>query len=476
MTSINLMNEDLWPGRIRTNARFHVPGLHRYENQRVTDEAWAGRCAAWRAVAIVIGAMLFGNLPAHSDDALPRGTAELRAVAGKGDAVAQFCLGNRYYSERQNDPARDAEAQKWFRLSAAQGNAQAEERLGELYFAGRGEAQDYGEAAAWFRKAAAQGNRAAQRRLAEMYREGKGVPADPYEAQRWNELASSSAAPTPCYAAKDSSFTTADGTALRDFPDLRRQAQQGNADAQFQLGERYYDERVRDPAKDAEAQKWLRMAAAQGNGRAEDRLGWIYYRGNGVPQDYVQAANWYRRAAEHGNLDAMTRLGNMYRTGEGVPRDPEEGRKWINKASEIGTRPARIREYRWLAGLLAGIVAFAGSLKLMQRNTIFGWRRVVLAAFVHVIGAALVLNTLNTYGLPELLFPKCSYGYLAASCQAYQNPTVRHLATQLRDWQTLNLIWRFMAMVGFIFDALGIWYVVYLRQLWRPRRAHLTGQ
>jgi len=433
----------------------------------------AGSYKTWarRAATLAVGAMLLSGLQAKADDSLPRGTAELRSVAEKGDPVAQFCLANHYYLARHRDPSAEAEAEKWYRLSAAQGNPQAEERLGELYLEGRAVTQDYAAAASWFRKAADQDNRAAQRRLADLYREGKGVPVDRDEARRWSVAAEHAPAPTPCYPAGENSFTAADGTTLPDFPDLRRAAEKGSADAQYQLGERYYDERVRDPARDAEAQKWLRMAAAQGNAQAEARLGWIYYRGNGVPQDYAEAVSWYRRAADHGNVDAMTRLGTMYQKGEGVPRDRDEGRKWINKASEIATRPARVRETAWLLGLLGGVVAFAGSLTLLQRNRISGWPRLALASFVHVTGVLLVLNTLNTYGLPELLFPKCAYGYLAASCPGYQNLTVRHLATQLRDWQTVNLIWRFMAMVGFIFDALAVWYLVCVVRSWRARRA-----
>jgi hypothetical protein len=37
----------------------------------------------------------------------------------------------------------------------------------------------------------------------------------------------------------------------------------------------------------------------------------------------------------------------------------------------------------------------------------------------------------------------------------------------LRNWQTMNLVWRFMAMIGFVLDALAVAYVVYL---FKPRR------
>jgi hypothetical protein len=47
---------------------------------------------------------------------------------------------------------------------------------------------------------------------------------------------------------------------------------------------------------------------------------------------------------------------------------------------------------------------------------------------------------------------------------------VRHFATELHDWQRFDLVWRFMAMIGFVFDALAIWYVAHLCQpLFRHR-------
>jgi TPR repeat protein len=432
--------------------------------------------AAWiwgpAALLAVFAVPWSGYLPAG--DFVPAGEQELRAAAEKGDPTAQFCLGNRYYAGWHKSPTRISEAEKWFRLSAAQGNPQAEERLGQIYFSGQGESQDVAQAADWFRKAAEHGNRQAQSRLAQMYLEGKGVPLDRRESRKWRERATTASPPPPCYEPSivPGGLTGAGASALPDYPALRREAEKSDVEAQVTLGERYYDERVRDPAKDAEAQKWFRLAADQGNPRAEDRLGWIYLRGNGVPQDYTEAAKWFRRAAGHGSLDAMTRLGNLYREGKGVPKDPDESRRWINKASDIASAPARRREFETLAALALGAAAFAGSLLLLQRDGVSGWRRGVLATYVHVVGIVLVVNTLITYGLPQLLFPKCSAGaWLATSCWQYKDLGVRRLATELHDWQMMNLIWRFMAMIGFILDVLAAWYVVYLCRCWLARRS-----
>ena len=49
--------------------------------------------------------------------------------------------------------------------------------------------------------------------------------------------------------------------------------------------------------------------AKAGQAEAQYILGVLYYLGQGVPQDFVQAANWYRKAAEQGGVEAQFYLG-----------------------------------------------------------------------------------------------------------------------------------------------------------------------
>ena len=49
------------------------------------------------------------------------------------------------------------EALKWFRLAAAQGNAEAQNSIGGMYYSGLGVTKNHQEALRWFRLAAAQG-------------------------------------------------------------------------------------------------------------------------------------------------------------------------------------------------------------------------------------------------------------------------------------------------------------------------------
>jgi TPR repeat protein len=47
----------------------------------------------------------------------------------------------------------------------------------------------------------------------------------------------------------------------------------------------------------------------------------MYANGQGVPQDYAEAVKWFRKAAEQGNAMAQYNLGIAYANGQGVSRD-----------------------------------------------------------------------------------------------------------------------------------------------------------
>jgi TPR repeat protein len=66
-----------------------------------------------------------------------------------------------------------------------QGNADAQEGLGFLYYMGDGAPKDYVQAALWFRKAAEQGDAYAQKMLGDLYSDGQGVPQDHAQAAAW---------------------------------------------------------------------------------------------------------------------------------------------------------------------------------------------------------------------------------------------------------------------------------------------------
>ena len=89
-------------------------------------------------------------------------------------------------------------------------------------------------------------------------------------------------------------------TALKEWRPL---AEQGDADAQFNLGV-MYDKGQGVPQDDAQARDWYLLAADQGHALAQAKLGLVYREGRGVLQDYVQAHMWYNLAAARNQEDA----------------------------------------------------------------------------------------------------------------------------------------------------------------------------
>jgi len=119
----------------------------------------------------------------------------------------------------------------------------------------------------------------------------------------------------------------------------RLAAAQGDADAQYNLGVMYDNGQgvVQDYA---EAVKWYRLAAAQGDADAQYNLGVMYDNGQGVVQDYTEAVKWYRLAAAQGNAKAQSNLGVMYGRGQGVIQDYVRAHMWFNLAAVKGNADA----------------------------------------------------------------------------------------------------------------------------------------
>jgi TPR repeat protein len=77
----------------------------------------------------------------------------------------------------------------------------------------------------------------------------------------------------------------------------------------------------------------LKARAEQGDADAQHNLGFVYRDGDGVPKDSVEAVKWWRKAAEQGNADAQLNLGFMYAKGDGVAKDNVLACMWLNLAS-----------------------------------------------------------------------------------------------------------------------------------------------
>lgn len=119
----------------------------------------------------------------------------------------------------------------------------------------------------------------------------------------------------------------------------RRQANEGDAIAQTDLGKMYAEGRGVGQNL-GEAKRWFQKAADQGQPDGLYNLGVMYAVGEGVAQDYVQAVKWYRLAAERGQSDAQNSLGMRYKRGEGIAQDYIQAYKWFALSAAGATHPA----------------------------------------------------------------------------------------------------------------------------------------
>ena len=242
----------------------------------------------------------------------------LRRAAGRGQAAAQFNLGEMYRWRPQPMlfdviAKDDAEAVRWYRQAAAQGHPGAQYRLGEMYrrqlagdrasiiepFVKLGEQasrkeineslyqnqvdawfQRARQAVQWYRHAADSGHKDAQYRLGELWESWYGVKELTWHGLAW-------------------SYRDEDTNATCYEQDLGKCSWQ--------------------------AAEWYRKAADQGHPGAQYRLGVMYEEGQdeygGLRQDSTQAISCYRSAASRGHTEAQRRLGEMYEEGDGVPQN-----------------------------------------------------------------------------------------------------------------------------------------------------------
>jgi TPR repeat protein len=94
----------------------------------------------------------------------------------------------------------------------------------------------------------------------------------------------------------------------------------------------------------------LHASAEQGNPEAQFNLGILYDQGRGLPRDKQEAVRWYRRAAMQADTFAQNALGDNYWEGTGVPKDDREAVRWWRLAADKGFAPAQHSLGKLLAG------------------------------------------------------------------------------------------------------------------------------
>jgi TPR repeat protein len=162
------------------------------------------------------------------------------------------------------------------------------------------------------------------------------------------------------------------GNYAQALPVLQKAAAAGNAEAETDLGDMYYH--GLGTPKDPDTAFYLQtQAAAQHNGKAEDRLGGMYdddgdaakafmwdarsaadgdpggeadlaydyLYSDGTSEDLTQALVWNQRAAAQNNQFAQYELGRMYHHGWGVDADQTTAVRYFQLAADQGEADAQ---------------------------------------------------------------------------------------------------------------------------------------
>ena len=120
----------------------------------------------------------------------------------------------------------------------------------------------------------------------------------------------------------------------KQLTELRTKAEQGDVQAQLELGEAFRLGKRGLTTNFVEGVKWYRKAAGQNLALAQYNLGIACFNGQGVPKDEAEAVKWFCKAAEQNDAKAQCYLGYCYAHGQGVAQDDAEGIKWYRKAAE----------------------------------------------------------------------------------------------------------------------------------------------
>ena len=84
----------------------------------------------------------------------------------------------------------------------------------------------------------------------------------------------------------------------------------------------------------------IRRLAEEGDPEAQYELGLLYRNGRDAPENYDEAKEWFELAAEQGDAYKQYYIG-MRNRGDGVPRDNEEAMRWFRLAAEQGHEGAK---------------------------------------------------------------------------------------------------------------------------------------
>lgn len=240
----------------------------------------------------------------------PAGSSWLQRAALLGLPLAQYEWATLLINGGRGVDKAPLKAGRWLIKAANHNHQDAQLMVAMAYEEGRyGLPQDLAKAVMYYRKGALSDDPLAQYALAYLYEEGHGIEADLPLAFHWYQQAAEQGLTAAQYKLGlfylSESEATGKDLAKSKFW-LEKAANQGYVDAQLQLGLLFEEgELVGQGNHQAQALHWYKQAALEGDAHGQMAVGTFYLMGWGTHEDTAEAYKWFKASADQGNDDAQ---------------------------------------------------------------------------------------------------------------------------------------------------------------------------
>lgn len=118
------------------------------------------------------------------------------------------------------------------------------------------------------------------------------------------------------------------------FPILKKSAELGNAEAQYNLGY-FLQNGVAGVKNEKEAVEWYQKSSDNGFNDGHYAMMMAYGNGQGIEQNSEKAFEYAMKCAENNDTTCMWNVVNCYLTGNGVKADIPKFKEWIIKLAKL---------------------------------------------------------------------------------------------------------------------------------------------
>ena len=118
------------------------------------------------------------------------------------------------------------------------------------------------------------------------------------------------------------------------FPILKRSAELGNAEAQYNLGY-FLQNGIEGVKNEKEAVEWYKKSSENGFNDGHYAMMMAYGNGIGIEQNSEKAFEYALKCAKNDDATCMWNIVNCYLTGNGVKQDKAKFQEWLVKLAKL---------------------------------------------------------------------------------------------------------------------------------------------